>query len=247
MPRILIVSDVHANPWALEAIEREAGPVDGIFCVGDSVSYGPDPVAVLTWLRRRNATVIQGNHDHAVAHDADPKAAPAKRLLALAMRDWTRAQLPQAEREYLGSLPRRRSVEVAGNRFLLIHGSPADELFDYRMAPGAPQALLDAVMAGLDTNVVVLGHTHLPMLRRAAALQVVNPGSSGQPLDGDPRACYALWEDGAFRLMRVAYDVRPLLDAIGRTGLPSEIREGLSEIIVNASLSPRGDGTSSQA
>lgn len=86
--RLLIISDIHANPWALSAVASDAGPVDAILCAGDFVNYGPDPAPVISWVRSQGVIAVRGNHDHAVAFNADPKASPTKQLLALAMRDW---------------------------------------------------------------------------------------------------------------------------------------------------------------
>lgn len=179
--RLLIISDIHANPWALRAIEKDAGPVDGILCAGDVVSYGPDPYAAIAWLRDRNAVVVRGNHDHAVAFNADPKAAPAKRVAALTMRDWTRGVLGPNALAWLVALPRQLKREFAGTDFTLTHATPRDPLYDYHLTPDIADAALGEMVQGVDADVLVLGHTHLPLLRRHGKLQIVNPGSAGQP------------------------------------------------------------------
>ncbi len=185
--RILLISDIHANAWALHAVERDAGEVDQILCAGDTVNYGPRPGAVLDQLRRLNAVTVRGNHDHAVAFAVDPKASPAKQPLALVMRDWTRRQLEANDLGWLLSLKRRLTPQYAGCRFMLVHGTPLDPLYDYRMTPGASDKLLDELTQGVKADVLLAGHTHLPLLRKHRDLTIVNPGSVGQPLDGDPR------------------------------------------------------------
>ena len=104
--RILLISDIHANSWALHAVEQDAGPVDQILCAGDTVNYGPRPGAILDRLREREVVTVRGNHDNAVAFAVDPKASPAKQPLALAMRDWTRRQLEPTDFAWLLSLER---------------------------------------------------------------------------------------------------------------------------------------------
>jgi putative phosphoesterase len=218
MMRILIVSDIHANPWALRAIERDAGAVDHVLCLGDCVNYGPDPRSVIAWLRDRQAVAVRGNHDHAVATLSDPRASRAKQPLALAMRDWTRAQLDQADLDRLAGSPLSLDCELAGVRFALVHATPSDPLYDYRMRPEASDELVRKITGSVRADVMLMGHTHLPFHRKLGTMTIVNPGSVGQPLDGDVRAAYALWEDGRLSLRRVGYDRNEPIHAL--RGLP---------------------------
>jgi predicted phosphodiesterase len=204
--RILILSDLHANPWALRAIDKDAGPVDFVLCAGDVVSYGPDPAGAIAWLREHDAITVRGNHDNAVGFDAHPRASPAKAHVAMALRDWTRTRLSEGELGWLRRLPVRITWELEDRRFALVHATPFDPLFDYRMTPQHRQCL------------------------------VVNPGSAGQPLDGDPRAAYALWVDGEVSLHRVVYDQSRLLAAIAAMGLQAEIASELTRIVQTARL-----------
>jgi len=229
--RILIISDIHANPWALEAVEKDAGQVDRVLCAGDTVNYGPAPGACIDWLKKNDAAVICGNHDHAVAADADPKAAPGKQPLALAMRDWTRTQLRAPDIEWLRRLPRQKTFELADAVWLMLHGTPADPLYDYRLRPDVADQILDKMMHDVAAEVLVVGHTHLPFVRVRRKLQIVNPGSVGQPLDGDSRAAYAIWNKGKIELRRVAYDQSPLLTALRALPLIESQIEDLARII----------------
>jgi putative phosphoesterase len=233
--RLLIISDIHANPWALRAIQKEAGAVDRVLCAGDVVSYGPDPRAVIAWLRDHNAAAVRGNHDHAVAFNADPKAAPAKRIAALAMRDWTRSVLGPNALAWLVALPRQLNREIGGTSFMLTHATPRDPLYDYHLTPDIADDALGEMVQGVDADVLVLGHTHLPLLRRHGTLQIVNPGSAGQPLDHDPRAAYAIWEDGELTLRRAAYDQSELLEAVRKLPMERDIIEDLVRMLQSAS------------
>ncbi len=217
--RILILSDVHANPWALRAVEEDAGPVDRILFGGDAVNYGPDPVGSIEWLDAHGVVGVRGNHDHAVAFAVDPKASPAKEPLAMAMRDWTRDQLNPVQAGWLLKLPRHLDCHVGGAKFALVHGTPVDSLYDYRLQPDISDSLLEELVGQTKADVLVVGHTHLPLHRSLKALQIVNPGSVGQPLDGDPRAAYAIWEDGSIELKRVDYDRFQLFSAIAHLPL----------------------------
>jgi putative phosphoesterase len=231
--RGLLISDIHANPWALWAVEKQAGPVDFIICAGDLVNYGPDPVRVLDWARDNGVQTVLGNHDYAVAVGADPKASPTKQPLALPMRDWTRQQLSQDHYDFLAKLRKTRELRFDGARFLVLHATPLDPLYDYRIKPSISDAELANFVGGVDADVLVVGHTHLPLARKHGPLQIINPGSVGQPLDDDPRAAYAIWNDGGVQLLRTAYDQKPALDAIRRLPcLTPEQRATLSKILL---------------
>ncbi|MBM3333961.1 metallophosphoesterase family protein, partial [Candidatus Sumerlaeota bacterium] len=156
--RILIVSDIHANPWALDAVERDSAESDFIICAGDTVGYGPEPGAAIQWLRDRQAIAVRGNHDHAVAFGADPKASPAKQQLALAMRDWTRIQIGAWDSAWLERLPISLSWEMRGTRFALFHATPLDPLYDYRLAPQAAEGLVSEMAAHVTADALITGH-----------------------------------------------------------------------------------------
>jgi len=229
--RILILSDIHANTWALRAAEQDAGAVDYVLCAGDTVNYGPDPHGAIQWLRERQALVVRGNHDHAVALEADPKASPAKQKLALATRDWTRSVLSPDDLAWLLALPTGLNCELHGTRFAVVHATPWEPLYDYRLTPQAASNLLDRAAVDTAADVLVTGHTHLPFAREHKGLMIVNPGSLGQPLDGDPRAAYAIWEEGTIRLCRVSYDLAPVIDALRRLPLEPRLIDKLAAIL----------------
>jgi putative phosphoesterase len=235
--RILIVSDIHANPWALAAVEKGAERFDHVICAGDTVNYGPAPGGVVAWLRDRGAIAVRGNHDHAVAFQADPKASPAKQPLALAMRDWTRTQLGRAALSWLTRLPLSLRWEIGGVHFAVTHATPIDPLYDYRMAPQCCDAILDEVAGKVQADVLVLGHTHLPLIRRYGHLQIVNPGSLGQPLDGDVQAPYVLWEDGVLHARRAQYGTEPVIDTLRQLPVDAAIRDDLVAMLRHASIS----------
>lgn len=236
--RILIISDIHANSWALTAVEREAGAFDHMLFAGDAVNYGPRPREVVSWLRERHAIAVRGNHDHAVAFSADPRASAKKQAIALAMRDWTRAQLSDDDRHWLGQLPLTLETNIAGVSFALCHATLADPLFDYRLTPSSSDWLLSEIAAGIKADVLVLGHTHLPMIRPRNGSLVVNPGSVGQPLDGDPRAAFAIWEDGQVTTRRAAYDIDAAIAALREVPLQPKWRNALIHTLQAGRVEP---------
>lgn len=236
--RVLILSDIHGNIRALQAVALAAKKFDRVICAGDTVNYGPSPGACIEWLAENDAVVVCGNHDFAVATEADPRAAPDKQPLALAMRDWTRAQLSAAQLDWLRRLPRQKQFELGGTTWLMIHATPVDPLYDYRLTPGADQPFVEQLTRDVPADLLVVGHTHLPLVRTAGKLQIVNPGSVGQPLDGNPLAAYAIWDNGRISLQRVAYDQNGVVRELQSLPLERSHRDALCRILKSARIQP---------
>jgi diadenosine tetraphosphatase ApaH/serine/threonine PP2A family protein phosphatase len=235
--RVGLLSDVHANLVALQAVLADLGEVDALWVTGDTVGYGPDPSDTIALLRERGALLMQGNHDRAVAtgegleffHDL---AAEAARM----HREW----LSPEERDALAALPQVRSVD----RFTLCHGSLRDPLWEYVTSGAAASATL----ARSKTPLVCCGHTHIPAVfleehgrvrafmptpRKTYELGqrgLLNPGSVGQPRDGDPRAAYAVLdtEAGTATFYRASYRVDETQRRIRARGLPAMFADRLA-------------------
>ncbi len=235
--RVLLISDLHGNPWALNAVAKDCGAFDYVLCGGDVVNYGPDPGACIAWLKSRQAITVCGNHDYAVAHNQHPRANPTKAHLALAMRDWTMGQLSLLDIRWLKHLPIRLTWDSNGTTFDLVHASRTDPLYDYRLTPDLSiNKLTEYLGNGPLGDVLMVGHTHLPYVRPYINRQLVNPGSVGQPLDGDPRASYAVWEDGTITLRRVEYSVRETIAALDKRNASSVDKAGLQRILETGKL-----------
>jgi diadenosine tetraphosphatase ApaH/serine/threonine PP2A family protein phosphatase len=214
------------------------GSFGRILCLGDLVGYGADPSAVVEWTRANVASIVRGNHDK-ICTGLDPLDGynPAARASAV----WTQAELTPEGSEYLRRLP-RGPLRVDG--FDLVHGSPADE-DEYLVTPRDAAE----VYADLDARLSFFGHTHVQggfLIARggvkrilpAQALEIepehyylVNPGSVGQPRDGDPRAAYALYSAGdrAVEFRRVEYDIAAAAAKIRAAGLPEALALRLHE------------------
>lgn len=234
--RYLILSDVHANWEALQAVLAHAREAyDSILCCGDIVGYGGDPDLVAEWTRENADHIVRGNHDKACAGLEDLESFnPVARVSAI----WTQQRMKPDNLSYLRDL-KKGPEEICG--FEIVHGSPVDEdeyLFtEEEVSQAAPY---------LETDVTFFGHTHvqgaflchrngIKRLRRVDlgaedmvvelerdANYMVNPGSVGQPRDSDPRAAYALY-DSQTRLItfvRTAYDIRTAQKKIIDAGLP---------------------------
>jgi predicted phosphodiesterase len=226
--RYLIISDVHANWEGLQAVLADAeGKYDKLVNCGDLVGYGPDPNAVLDWCRTIKAATVRGNHDKACAHLENLDwFNPVARTSA----EWTSQMLTPENRQYLVELPKGPAMV---DNFLLFHGAPQDE--DEYIVNDTEAA--DASMH-IDTQLSFFGHSHLQgafAVHRNGILTpseefvleetmkyLVNPGSVGQPRDGDPRAAYALYDsdERLVQCRRVDYDHVSTWRKILIAGLP---------------------------
>lgn len=228
--RILVISDLHANWPALEAI-LGTEPYDQAVVVGDLVSYGPHPGEVVDWVSHHASVAVEGNHDDALACGSDCRCAPSSKPLATATREIHRRLLTPEQIHYLEGLPRTASLDVAGARLFVVHASPRNHLYRYTLTPSASDEHLRHQVSGVKADYVLLGHTHLPMARGVGRKTVINPGSVGQPRDGDPRASYAVIEDGVVALKRVPYDVERTVGDLERLPLAPTIAERLISLL----------------
>ena len=235
--QILVVSDIHSNFAALEAVIRDAGAFDQVWCLGDVVGYGPEPDECISRLREFDLICLAGNHDLAVAGRAPLWEFTQDARDAIF---WTRHRLTTLHLDWLQSLSENPLV-VAG--MTLVHGSPRDPVWEYITEKTVAKDNLDLV----NTPVCLNGHTHIPVIFRKPwdGLKVleeslpvnlavhllpydrvfINPGSVGQPRDEDPRAAYALIDLAAMTLThrRVLYEVDATQKLMKQAKLPSRL------------------------
>ncbi|MGH8022239.1 MAG: metallophosphoesterase family protein [Limisphaerales bacterium] len=231
--KMLILSDVHGNWPALRAVLEAETKFDQILYLGDLVNYGPQPAECVRWAMEHFHTgrFIQGNHDRAVALDEDPICSTAYTALADATQKISARLLTAEMKQFLAGLKPLHRFQLQGAKCVACHACPKDPLYVY-LPQTAPASLWESelVTAGLP-NVLFLGHTHLPMLTRLLKALLVNPGSVGQPKDGDPRAAYAVWEDGEVTLRRAAYDVEETVRAYAGLDLEPHVEHILCEVL----------------
>ncbi|WP_136688956.1 metallophosphoesterase family protein [Halorhabdus amylolytica] len=210
--KIAVISDVHSNKVALEAVAADMPAVDRVVSPGDVVGYGPWPGECLEWIRERDVPTVQGNHDRAVATGSYP----GFNDLAAAGVEYARDRLSTEQREWLGDLPTER--RLFDGRVKIVHGHPENP--DHYTYPGE----FGPDMLG-EEDVLLLGHTHVQHHERYEEGIVCNPGSVGQPRDSDPGAAYAILDLDAMTVeqRRVEYDVGTVIDAVAETGLPRRI------------------------
>ena len=234
--KLLIVSDIHANLEALQAVLAESH--DELWVLGDLVNYGPNPSEVLEQVRARASLVVQGNHDYAIGSGSDPRCSAPFREMARAMQEYTEPLLDADQRAFLRGLPRTAARTIDGYRFLLCHATPTEPLFQYCRAEPAQWA---PEIEGLQADIVLTGHTHVPFTLNLEKLRIVNPGSVGQPKHGAALACYALWENGRLSLHSCRYPVGDTVKKVFALTVPMEIRNQLAAVLLSGSLPGRGE------
>lgn len=200
--------------------DMEGREVVQILSAGDVIGYYPYPRETIALFQERSIISIQGNHDRAVLSAGDPRMNPwARNALS-----WTVAQLDEAEMDYLRRLPRHLSMGIEGTRVAMYHGAPFDD-DHYLYEEEATEDLLEMARCDL----LVLGHTHEPFIKRFKRGMIVNPGSVGQPRDGDPDASYSIYDTSTRKafLLRVPYDIQTVADRTREKGLPSSLADRL--------------------
>lgn len=233
--RVLAVSDLHANWPALEAV-LAAEPHDRLIVCGDLVAFGPHPSEVVEFVRLNAAVAVRGNHDHALGHGVDARSSPAMRFPAEESAALHLTMLDPGQVSYLRRLPLKAWLKEEGFSFYAAHASPRNRLYAYTLTPEAPDRHVERQVSQVRADFILLGHTHLPMVRGVGFRLVVNPGSTGQPRDGDPRASYAVIEDGTVKLKRVAYDVERTVRDLSRLPLDPSTVERLAFALRNGKL-----------
>ncbi|MEF3272806.1 MAG: metallophosphatase family protein [Chloroflexus sp.] len=232
--RIVILSDIHSNIVALETVLADAGSFDALWCLGDTVGYGPAPNECVELMRQHATVALTGNHDLACLgkislNDFNPDARRANL--------WNGAQLTPANREWMLPLPPAQTVD---DQYHLAHGSPREPIWEYLLMPTQALANLD----WFSQPICFIGHSHVQFAFRcqkdeqrceriipdpdsqltlsADARYFINPGSVGQPRDHDPRAAYAILDTDTqtITFKRVAYDVKRTQEQMRSFGLP---------------------------
>ena len=238
--RALILSDIHANLEALEAVVADAqtyGGFDVIWCLGDTVGYGPDPGPCIDRIREFDLVAVAGNHDHAAIGLIDASDFNESAKIAA---NWTANQLDHEQKEFLASLP----LVAVQDTFTLVHGSLRAPIEEYLLDRNSAMGTL----AILETQYCLVGHSHIPfrcleidgdvdfydftedeLIEMTNNRQIVNPGGVGQPRDRNPRSSYAIYDSTENNLVRhrVDYDILKTQRKMVAADLPSRLIERL--------------------
>lgn len=238
--RLALISDIHANSYALEAVLADIGsqPIDQIICLGDLVGYAPFPNEVIEIIRSRKIACIQGNYDEAIGLDLPTCGCvyddPHKEKLGIESVAWTAANTTNSNKQFLADLPTQLTLDIEGKRVLFVHGSPRsiNEYLHY----DAPDAAFMEAAANHLYDIVICGHTHVPYHRLVEGIHYVNGGSVGKPKHGNPNATYVILavtrNAVTAEIREIAYNYEQTARAIERSELPNEfadlIRRGVS-------------------
>ena len=242
--RALILADIHANLEALTAVMEDArvrGGFDAIWCLGDTVGYGPDPNACLEMIWGYSLTVVAGNHDFAAV---GKRTTDDFNYAAKASAEWTRSQLSKEAVRFVEDLP----LSVIVEPFTLVHGTLRDPLSEYLL----DQETASATLAMLETKYCLVGHSHMPFICSEISgddrgpefldftedqpfplpecRSIFNSGGVGQPRDRDPRSSYALYDsqEGLIWRHRVAYEIGVTQEKMRLAKLPEYLIERLN-------------------
>lgn len=241
--RYALISDIHANLPALEAVlaDIDARPdVDAVYHLGDLVGYAPWPNEVVALIRSRAIGGVAGNYDSTTATDYEHCGCryedPRQEELAHLSYAWTREHVTVETKRFLGGLPFRLDLRplgghVAGPRVILIHGNPVlNTVYWTENRPDRFCSRMAEHLGARAGDVVAFGHTHKPWHRAIDGIHFVNAGSVGRPKDGDWRAGYVVIDVGAdvgIEFVRVEYDVERAARAIRESGLPDDFAADL--------------------
>ena len=218
--RYVVISDIHSNLDALEAVIAEIPKGTPILCLGDVVGYGAQPNEVIDVIKSlRPIVVLMGNHDYAVVtgnvEDFSTYAAVAIM--------WTRKHITAENMRFLSKFHPQARLEIDNIHVALYHASPRDPLFEY-IYPNINDEEVDSLIDESKSRIVLLGHTHIPMRFSPKGNILANPGSVGQPRDGNPNASIGFLTLSAgncdFEHKRVKYEVESAAQKIRQAGLP---------------------------
>jgi putative phosphoesterase len=238
--KTLILSDIHANWHALEAILAKE-PYDYLIFLGDAVDFGPNPRECIKFLmnsfNKGRFSGVRGDHDNALAYGIRCRCSDELSRLSTATREWGEDILASKDVGFLRRLPLDSSFTLDGISFHIAHDlyrnrtntrvNDGDEISEFD---------LENQFSSVTSDFILVGHSHKPFIRRLGKTIVLNPGSVGQPMDFNPRASYALIEDGMATIKRVRYDIEKTVKDLEKTTLPRNVIARLVSILVVGGL-----------
>ncbi len=234
--RILLLSDIHANYAAIQALENSGEKYDVLICLGDIVDYGLEPVESITWVRNKANYVVRGNHDHGVAQKVMIQGIEGFRYLTGITRQLTIPMIGNEERNYLNCLPTTLWANLGGKRFLFCHATPRDPMDEY-----APPEIefWKRRLPLFAPDYICVGHTHHQYILNVGQTTIINPGSLGLPRDGDARAGYVILDDNKAEMKRIEYDIDSTIKKLRSSSLPEGAKEMLEEVYRTGKLTKR--------
>jgi putative phosphoesterase len=210
--KLLVISDIHGNKEALDAVIEVTH--DEVVCLGDIVDYGPSPGECIDLLVEQDIPTVMGNHDNAVAFGMECGCGYEYKHLSQSTREYTWYAISEAQLEFLRKLPLYLEREENGRRLYFTHGSPVS-FYDY-IKPDTPENVVEGYIENIDAEFIFIGHSHIPFVRNVRGVTLINPGSVGQPRDGDTHASCAVFDTETLQadLLRVGYDMESVFKMV---------------------------------
>ena len=239
--KILMISDIHANWQALQAVLAKES-YDALIFLGDVVDFGPDPKNCVNFLIKSSKARfwgVRGDHDHALAFGSNSNCAEELKKISNITREWGECFLTGEEVGFLRRLPLDRDFSIDGLEFELAHGSDPYSCILYNFVRGVEEPhteTLERLDVEEKRKFILVGHSHKPFIKIMGNTTILNPGSVGQPRDHDPRASYAVIENGEASIRRAGYDIEKTVKDLERSGMPYEVRGRLISMLVSGSL-----------
>ncbi len=214
--KILILSDIHGNDVGLKTVLQNAGSVDKILCAGDFSGYYPFVNEVITIAKKNNFISVLGNHD---AYQLGEKVPSDKKNAVTLSVDFVKNIISKESLDYLASLPQKLALTIANKKVLMVHGSPWDVL-DGRIYPD--YSSFDN-FESLPYDIIIMGQSHYPFIKKVGEKVILNPGSCGQPRDYN-KVSYILWdtEKDSFVNKRVDWDIAGFMQKCKENNTPEE-------------------------
>jgi putative phosphoesterase len=223
--KTLILSDIHANLPALDAVLNTEGTYDTCLFLGDVVDYGPFPKECVKFLMDAMDVGVLGNHDNAIAHDVSCGCRGDFKQFSEETRAWHKTLLDENDLRFLRSLPPITQTHIEAETVFLAHATPQGDLFKYLQTDE-----VDKAVEAIKVEFVFLGHTHVQFKKQVGNTLVVNPGSIGLARDGG-QACYAVLNNGSVSLHRISYDMKRTIVALQKSPISQHSKEGLEKVL----------------
>ncbi len=235
--KILIVSDIHANLPALQAVLDKDRDCNNLIFLGDVVDYGPNPKECVKFIRENADYFVRGNHDNALGYDVDCNCIGTFREYSIATREWHKTLLDASDIHFLRNMPTTVSFQLDNPEslrdgyedasFYMAHASPQGDMFKY-----LNQNEIAGELEGIIAEYILVGHTHVQYKKKLDYGMVVNPGSVGLARDGG-QACSAVYEDGEIHLKRIDYDVKKTISDLMKSPLPQNVKDDLKKVLLH--------------
>ncbi|OYT31556.1 MAG: metallophosphoesterase [Thermoprotei archaeon] len=243
--RILVISDIHGNLDALQAVLEYVERWDMLWVLGDLVDYGPEPHLVVDTIRDvKPDIIVRGNHDHAVGYGVDCHCSQRTHELSVYTRKNISYKLLSKEQvKWLASLPIKKETKIDDKTIYIVHGSPHNPLYGYlnpslkyeemikHLTPDQSQKLIDE-------DYILVGHTHIPWIASVNGKEILNPGSVGQPRDGLPKSSCITIDSENMNIInyRIEYDKKKTLQKLRQLNLEQRYYQWLARILTTATI-----------